>query len=192
MYVPHTSRASLISTQIASRGGHLDLCEFLLMENQSFREDATLQFALNEFVRHSHGRLLAFGQARKQADSFYRLFIEKYEMTTESDQTAWNFETVLSNMMLTEQSVRYILASQLVSSTGLSFPLNSEDFQLRCRQGRCRSSQWLSRHCDWDQYWGIRNVSRCREIRNGIEICRPIPPRAEARSRRRVREEATG
>lgn len=89
-------------------------------------EDATLHSALGEFIHYSRSKGREFGefrQVRNLADSFYRLFVEKCEMVTETEQTPWNLETVLSNMMLTEQSVRCILASQPVSPAGMSFEL---------------------------------------------------------------------
>ncbi|KAM0722808.1 hypothetical protein Q7P37_002250 [Cladosporium fusiforme] len=110
--------------EIAAARGHVKLCEFLLGMSPAFREDTIMNCALEAFLESSLSRL-GNEKPRVMSDALYHLFIDGYGMAIETVRATntfcWGEENVLSNMLLSEQSARDILASQLIPFNGLSF-----------------------------------------------------------------------
>lgn len=102
-------------------GGHIQLCAFLLDETSAFKEDAIMHGALQTFLDYSYNWSDS-DQIRRRA--LYHMFISRHGMLVEKeerDNPHYLVETVLDNMLLTEESVKDILASQLIPFVGLPF-----------------------------------------------------------------------
>lgn len=125
----------LIRLKVAAQYGHLQLCELLLAESSFFRNDQTMQSALQSFISQSTVRLeVASGSISREADAFYNLFVGHHGLAVEIDDprdisnpSLQRFdpfhefhESVASNKLLSNDSVRLILANQVLPYKQLS------------------------------------------------------------------------
>lgn len=113
--------------KLAARGGHLELCKFLLQSSSHFRDDSIIREAVGAFVAQSRGRGIGvyLQSLQEEMNGLYDLFFGRYGLTAEFAQSErlciGDFESVESNMMLTEFSLRSMWASQVMSPMRWSF-----------------------------------------------------------------------
>lgn len=107
--------------QVAAQCGNYELCEFLLREFPSYREDAVLRRALQAFVSIGSALDLVQSQYRLMMDAMYRLFINEnglevhisYHKGRSAIEGAGTPASIEDNVLLSEMSVQTIIASQL-------------------------------------------------------------------------------
>ncbi|KAM0715292.1 hypothetical protein Q7P37_008790 [Cladosporium fusiforme] len=109
---------------IAASRGRIDLCDFLLQEFPSFREDTVLKRALEAFIDF-FSRLSRVGY-QSRTEAMYRLFIGKYGLDVDLDNASYHqhrprelgqamsASSIQNNFLLTADCLRTISDSQLV------------------------------------------------------------------------------
>ena len=113
------NKSLLTLIQIAATMGHLELCEFLLEQSPYLRDESMMLSALNCFASDLATGGLALETAHRLTDGMYNLFLDRFGLVVPmTDEEHYNIrftENAVSNMFLTENSLRKIQAGQFTS-----------------------------------------------------------------------------
>lgn len=165
--------------------GHLELCEFLLEQSPYLRDETMMLSALSDFAVISTIEIRSFESARRLADDMYDLFLDRFGLVvpmTDEEHYNINFnQNVEFNVLLTENSLRKIQASQFtsihdrdfefkfsVAMRSIGWPVDALiNFLKPCNTSQLATAQ--DSHARTALHWAAKHIgywTSCRRIRD--------------------------
>ncbi|KAM0722591.1 hypothetical protein Q7P37_002032 [Cladosporium fusiforme] len=143
---------------MAAENGHTELCKFLFHESAFYREETTMQSALQDYIRSTY--FWYQNSTPAQVEALYHLFIKEFGLFVDIDDvqyfepepTSAVNETILNNSRLTTSSLEGLFRSQPVQF--LSWPFAK-------RFSTCLQSQ------DWPAETFLKAI-QCEDVREMI------------------------